>query len=149
MKPQKFNKLNTDETQQEVSASRISVLKEEIKVGKKSVEKARVKLSKKVKQHLEYFEIPVSEENIVVKRIEKNEMITDIPVGVRYEGDVMIIPVIKEVAIVEKRLMLVEEIHITKSTVEKIATREVPVRTEEVEVTRTETILPDASSKDI
>jgi len=50
----------------------------------------------------------------------------------------MIIPVLKEVAVIEKRVMLVEEIHVTKLKTEKTETQEVAVRKEEVNIKRTE-----------
>ena len=49
----------------------------------------------------------------------------EVPPGPRTEGDVMIIPIFEEVLVVEKRLVLKEELHITQSvTVDQV---EVPV----------------------
>lgn len=49
----------------------------------------------------------------------------DVPPQVRTEGDVVIVPVVEEVLVVEKRLVLREELHIRRSTtVEQL---EVPV----------------------
>jgi len=59
-----------------------------------------------------------------------------VPEGVRYEGDVMIIQVLKEVAVVEKKIMLVEEIHVSRHTTRANKTVEVPVRKEKVEAER-------------
>jgi stress response protein YsnF len=70
--------------------------------------------------------------------VPKNELIETMPAATRYEGDIMIIPILKEVAVIEKRIMLVEEIHISKLQSEKTETQEVTVRKEEVHVTRTE-----------
>jgi uncharacterized protein (TIGR02271 family) len=117
-------------------------LKEEVQVGKKVVEKARVRLSKKIKQHTESFDVPVTEEQVVIKRVPIKKIVDTIPEGVRYEGDIMIIPVLKEVSVIEKRIMLVEEIHVAKHTVEKTETRQVTLKTEEVTVERTEIITP-------
>jgi hypothetical protein len=41
------------------------------------------------------------------------------PAASRYEGDVMIIPVLKEVAVIEKRLMLVEKYTFLKNRLKK------------------------------
>lgn len=116
----------------------IPVLEEQLKVSKKVIETARVTLSKTVKESIESFEIPLKEEEIVVKRVPKNELIETMPAASRYEGDVMIIPILKEVAVIEKRIMLVEEIHVSKKQTEKTETQEVALRKEEVKVTRTE-----------
>ena len=124
------------------STGKIPVLEERVEVGKKVVEKARVRLSKKVKSAVESYDIPLTEEEIVVKRVPKNEVVETAPPGVRYEGAIMIIPVLKEVAVIETKLMLVEEIHVTKRTTETVQTRQVVVRKEEVQVERTETKTP-------
>lgn len=115
----------------------IPVLQEEVKVTKKIIETARVHLSKTITEATESFDIPIAEEEIVVKRVPKNEWIDSMPAASRYEGDVMIIPVLKEVAVLEKRLMLVEEIHVSKLKTERIETHKAVVRKEEVNVTRT------------
>ncbi len=116
----------------------IPILEEHVKVSKKVVETARVNLSKTVQERIESFEIPLKEEEIVVTRVPKNELIDTIPAASRYDGDVMIIPILKEVAVIEKRIMLVEEIHVSKKQTEKTETREVTIRKEEINVTRTE-----------
>lgn len=116
----------------------VPVIEELVTVNKKVVETARVTLSKKVNESTESFEIPLKQEEIVIKRVPKNEWVDAMPPATRQEGEVMIIPVLKEVAVIEKRMMLVEEIHISKLETEKTETQEVLVRKEEVDVRRTE-----------
>ncbi|HLL42812.1 MAG TPA: YsnF/AvaK domain-containing protein [Segetibacter sp.] len=129
--------------QQEESATSdnkitIPILEEQLTVGKKVIETARVRLSKTINESIESLEIPLTGEEIVVNRVPKNELVDVMPAASRYEGDVMIIPVLKEVAVIEKRIMLVEEIHVSKKQTEKTETREVTLRKEEIKVTRTE-----------
>ena len=126
-----------DESQKSGKIS-VPIIEEQVIVDKKVIETARVTLSKKVNESKESFEIPLTQEEIVIKRVPKNELVETMPAGTRYEGDIMIIPVLKEVAVIEKRMMLVEEIHISKLKTEKTETKEVTVRKEEVNVTRTE-----------
>jgi len=121
----------------------IPVVEERVEVGKKVIEKAKVHVSKTVNHNIESYDIPLSSEEIVVKRVPKNELVDKVPEGIRYEGDIMIIPVLKEVAVIEKRIMLVEEIHVAKYKYDKVETREVTVRKEEVHVERTEIIPPN------
>lgn len=116
----------------------IPVIEEQIVVDKKVVETGQVTFSKKIKEFVEAVEIPLSQEEVVIKRVSKNELVDVMPPSSRYEGDVMIVSVLKEVAVVEKRMMLVEEIHISKIKSEKTETQEVTLRKEEVNVTRTE-----------
>ncbi len=120
------------------SSGIIPVIEEHVEVGTKVIERAKVRLSKRVNESVQSYDIPLTEEEIVVKRVQKNEIVDTMPAGIRYEGDVMIIPVLKEVAVIEKRIMLVEEIHVTKYKYDKTETRRVVVRKEEVNVERTE-----------
>jgi stress response protein YsnF len=56
----------------------------------------------------------------------------------RTEGDVTIIPVYEEVAVVERRLMLKEEIHIHRHRTTRKENLSIPLRTEEVEISRSD-----------
>ena len=116
----------------------IPVIEEHVEITKKVIERARVRLSKRVNESVESFDIPLTEEEIVVKRVQKNELVDTAPASMRYEGDVMIIPVLKEVAVIEKRIMLVEEIHVSKYKYDKNEARQVVVRKEEVHIERIE-----------
>lgn len=116
----------------------IPIVEEQVKISKKVIETARVLFSKTVKEDVESVEIPLKEEEVVVNRVPKNELLEDTPAASRYEGDVLIIPVLKEVAVIEKRIMLVEEIHVSKKQTEITETTDVTLRKEEVKVTRTE-----------
>lgn len=69
----------------------------------------------------------------VVQRVSVNELVDAVP-SVRYEGDTIIIPVLKEVLV--KRILLVEEIRITKHTVHSNEQQEVTLRKEKVQVER-------------
>jgi stress response protein YsnF len=60
---------------------------------------------------------------------------TDVPAA-RYEGDTYIIPIIEEVLVVERRLRIKEEVHITKVKREDRHTEIVFLKTEEVRIER-------------
>ena len=70
---------------------------------------------------------------IEIKKVAVNKYVTEAP-AIRYEGNTTIIPVMKEVAVIEKKLLLVEEVHVTKHVVGKTEQRTVPLRKEEIEV---------------
>ena len=113
----------------------LNVWKEDINVDKKVVENGKVYINKKVHKEDETVEVPVAHEEVEVTRVAVNQYVDEAP-QVRSEGDTTIIPVIKEVLVVEKKLMLVEEVHVTRHVVEKTEERTMPVRKEEVEVER-------------
>jgi uncharacterized protein (TIGR02271 family) len=139
----KFKK-STSASHKDIKAEKqkISVLEEKVEVGKRVIEKAKIRVTKTVDERVESYDIPLFSEEIVVKRVPKNELVETMPEGIRYEGDIMIIPVLKEVAVIEKRIMLVEEIHVSKYKYDKTETRQVVVRKEKVSVERTEILPP-------
>jgi len=58
------------------------------------------------------------------------------PPAMRYEGDTTIIPVLREVMVVQKRYEIMEEIRITKRKTESTDTQQVILRKEEVNIER-------------
>jgi uncharacterized protein (TIGR02271 family) len=57
--------------------------------------------------------VELERDQVAVERVEINQTIDTVP-GPRQEGDTLIIPVVEEVLVTEKRLMLREEIRITR-----------------------------------
>lgn len=110
-----------------------SVIEEQARVDKKVVEKGKVKVIKKVETEEEKVKVDVQNEEVNIERVSVNEY-ADIAPSVRYEGDTTIIPVIKEVAVVEKKILVVEEIRITKKIHITEEERTVPLKKEKVTV---------------
>jgi len=111
----------------------LNVLQEQVNIDKKIVESGKVVIHKKVHKEDKDVEVPVSHEEVEIKKVTINKYVTEAP-DVRYEGNTTIIPVIKEVAVIEKKLLLVEEIHVIKHVVEKTEEHIVPLRKEEIQV---------------
>ena len=111
----------------------LNVLQEQVNIDKKIVESGKVVIHKKVHKEDKDVEVPVSHEEVEIKKVTVNKYVTEAP-DVRYEGNTTIIPVIKEVAVIEKKLLLVEEIHVIKHVVEKTEEHIVPLRKEEIQV---------------
>jgi stress response protein YsnF len=74
-------------------------------------------------------------EEVQVKRVPINRVV-EAPVPVRHVGNTMIISLLEEVLVVEKRLMLKEELHITKGEIETYKPQRVTLRNEEAVVER-------------
>lgn len=130
----------------------IPVVEERLSVGKRVVETGKVQIHKTVQTREEIIEEPVFREEVVVARVPVNRYISE-PLPTRIEGDTTIIPIFEEVVVVEKRLLLKEEVHITRRTVREHSQQRVVLRTEDVRVERTEAPrpegLPDADSLNI
>jgi uncharacterized protein (TIGR02271 family) len=73
----------------------------------------------------------------MVERIPINQYVDSAPQATRQEGDVTIISVVKEVLVVEKRLMLVEEIRLTRQKTQENKEFTATLRKEEISVERT------------
>lgn len=115
----------------------IPVVEEQAVLHTREVEGGGVRVRKTVSERQEQVEQPVVREEIDVRRVPVNQIVDAAP-AVRDEGDVTIIPVVEEVLVVEKRLVLKEEIHLTRRRVTESQRAEVTLRREEVAVERLE-----------
>ncbi|HEY0204320.1 MAG TPA: YsnF/AvaK domain-containing protein [Acetobacteraceae bacterium] len=111
----------------------IPVLREELKVSKREVETGRVVIHKTVSERDENVEMLLRRTDVSVERVPVGRTVTEAPAS-REEGDVLIIPILEEVLVVEKRLVLKEELHIRKTTTERTAHEVVRLRTETAKI---------------
>ncbi len=125
------------QTESEKTIRTIPVIEENIHLGKRVVETGRVRIVKTVNEEEALVEAALLQEEVQVERVPVNQYI-ETPPQVRYEGEVMIIPVIQEVVVIEKRLMLVEEIRVNKHQTERKVSETVILRKEEIHVERTQ-----------
>jgi len=116
----------------------IPVVQEEIHVGRRVRETGKVVVH--VEPHLkqQVIDVPLLEQAVHVERVPVNRQV-DAPSPPRQEGDVTIVPVYEEILVVEKRLVLKEEIRITRHQSVRHELREVTTRAEEAHVLRSET----------
>lgn len=122
-------------TEKSLQPEKIPIIQEQVKVGKKTVQTGKMRIKKKVSEHEELVNTTLQQDEIDVERVPVNKVL-DTPPPVRYEGDTMIIPVLKEVAVIQKKFMLVEEIHVKKRKVQTEAHQIVVLRKEEIDIER-------------
>jgi uncharacterized protein (TIGR02271 family) len=115
----------------------VPVVAEQLEVQKRKVEAGGVRIRKTVSEREEVVDEPLMREEVQVKRVPVNKVV-DGPVPVRHVGNTMIVSLLEEVLVVEKRLMVKEELHITKEEVESYRPQRVRLRTEEAVVERVE-----------
>jgi uncharacterized protein (TIGR02271 family) len=118
---------------EEVAA--IPLVEERLEVGKRQVESGRVKVRVAVDTHEETVPAELRHDHVEIRRVPRNVSVTQLP-AVRLEGDTTIIPVVEEQLVVEKRLVLVEEIHVIRRTETKVEEIPVALRSERAEVER-------------
>jgi uncharacterized protein (TIGR02271 family) len=113
----------------------IPLAEETFTVEKHESIKGVVRIHKTVTEHQETIDAPTYSESVNVERVSRGEWVDSIP-QIRYEGETMIIPVIEEVLVVEKRLRLREELRVTKQRIEDTTPQQVTLRREEVTIDR-------------
>jgi uncharacterized protein (TIGR02271 family) len=114
----------------------IPVMEEELDVGTRRVETGGgVRVQKTVEEHEASINEMLTKEDVEVERVAVDRPV-DGPVAVRYEGETMIVPVLEEVLVVEKRIVLKEEIRITRRRREVHAPQRVTLRREHATVER-------------
>src|SRR5690606_17543666 len=109
----------------------IPVMEEHLIVDKKMIETGKLQIQKTIIEEDIEIDIPLLKETNEIKKIPKNIYVDSIPV-VRQEGEVTIIPVVHEVLVVEKKLLLVEEIHVVKTVIETVEKNTVTIKKEHV-----------------
>jgi uncharacterized protein (TIGR02271 family) len=94
----------------------IPLVEEELVVGRKSVTTGRVRVSTRTDLVEESASLDLQRDSVEVTRVTIDREIDEVP-SVRTEGDVTIVPVVEEVLVVEKRLVLKEELHIRRQVI--------------------------------
>ena len=113
----------------------VPVLVEELDVQKRVVETGKVRITKVVHERETLVDEPLVRDNVAISRLPM-ERVVEGPLPVREEHGTMIISVVEEVLVVEKRWMLREEIHIRKQRTETHQTQPITLRSEDVQVER-------------
>ncbi len=113
----------------------IPVMAERLDVGRRVTETGTVRLRKVVHEREELVEEPVTRETVTVERVPVNRVV-DGPVAPRQEGDTLILPVLEEVLVVERRLVLKEEVRVVRTRVTEPTSQRVTLRSEEIVVER-------------
>jgi len=137
--PGSFASMTTMEQTDSVNSERlvVPILNEELKVSREKVVTGGVRVHKTVQERTETVDQPTFEEKIEVERVTVNQFV-DAPPPVRYEGDVMIMPLLEEVLVVEKRLVLREEVRISKHSETVNKPQQIVLRRENATVERVE-----------
>jgi uncharacterized protein (TIGR02271 family) len=122
-----------DATPEEFAA--IPLVEERLSVAKREVESGRVRVHVTVEEREQTITEQLARDDVQIERVPRGERLSEMP-HVRLEGSTTIIPVVEEVLVVEKALVLVEEIHVRRRT--EVETVQIPatVRSERATVQR-------------
>jgi uncharacterized protein (TIGR02271 family) len=111
----------------------VPLVEEELTARTQERDLGSVRFEKRVESTQAQVTTEVGHEEVSVERVAINQPIDAAPES-RFEGDTLIIPVVEEVLVTEKRLMLREEVHIRRHWVTDPVTVEDSVRREVLDV---------------
>jgi uncharacterized protein (TIGR02271 family) len=114
----------------------LPVVQEELDVSTRRMIEG-VRIHKRVHQREELVDEPGFVEELEVERLPSGRVL-DGPMSPYYEGDTFVIPLVEEVVVVEKRLVLKEELRITRHRREVRDPKRVVLRREEASVEQLE-----------
>ena len=113
----------------------IPIARETLHVGRRRVDTARVRVTTTTEVEPVVIDETLQSEQVTIRRTPIGQFV-DEPPAPRYEGNALIIPVVEEVVIVERRLRVVEEVRIERQIGTRRHRETVPLRRQRVEVTR-------------
>jgi uncharacterized protein (TIGR02271 family) len=113
----------------------LTLLAEELSVGREAVETGRVRVSTQTHTREVAVDEDLLRESAEIETIPIGRQIFEMP-SVRHEGETVIVPIVEEILHTERRLILKEEVRITRrKTTEQFHDR-VTLRYQEAVVTR-------------
>lgn len=126
---------------------RIPVIEEQLAIGTRVVDTGRgVRIHKTVSEQPVTIDERLVREEVDVRHVPVDRIVAleEAPAS-RYEGDTLVVPILEEVLVVERRLRIKEELHITRVRHEEHYRDTVPLKAERVEVERFDDAAPPAS----
>jgi uncharacterized protein (TIGR02271 family) len=127
---------NTPSTFADDAQIAIPVIQEEARVDKRIIDTGSgIRLHKTVSSREQLIDVPLLREELAVEHVPVGRVVdeNDVPQS-RYEGDMLVIPVLEEVLVVQKQLVLKEELRITRNRREIHEPQTVRLRSEQVGV---------------
>lgn len=100
-----------------------------------TVDTGRIRVNKRVETTESLVDEPLLRESYDIQRMSVNRIVEEAPKP-HYEGDTLVLPILEEVLVVEKRLILREEVRVTPKREEVHDPQTHTLRREQVEVER-------------
>ncbi|MFZ6178096.1 YsnF/AvaK domain-containing protein [Nannocystis pusilla] len=123
-------------------------LEERLRVDTRVREHGRVRIDKTVEERDQPLELDSVEDHVVSWRVPVNRPV-EAPVPVRYDGDTMILPIHEEVVVVQKQLVLREELHVRVHRVHVHEQQTLHLRAEAITITHNRTTPGEAAMKTV
>ncbi|MFO7594939.1 MAG: YsnF/AvaK domain-containing protein [Desulfocurvibacter africanus] len=124
----------------------IPVVEEKLHVEKHTLDTGTTRVKKIVHEREEVISEPLLRQEAQISRVPINRYVDQAP-AMRQEKDTLIMPVVEEVLVVEKRLLLKEELHITRKSKTIREPQRVVLRSEEAVVEHVDAQAPREPKK--
>jgi stress response protein YsnF len=117
---------------------KVPVFREEVQVEKRVVDTGRgVRIHKTVAEHPCHIDESLSHDEVEVSHVPVDRIVPlDAAPATRYEGDTLVVPILEEVLVVERRVRIKEELRITRTRREAHHAETVMLKSEQVSVER-------------
>lgn len=114
----------------------IPVIQEELRVGKRVVETGRgIRVHRRIVERTEVVDEPLRQDVLEVTHVPMDRFVDPAAVPVpRQEGETLIVPVLEEVLVTERKLRLKEELHITRRQREVHAPQSVVLKSQQASI---------------
>ena len=124
--------------QEKQELERVPVVQEEAWIEKRIVDTGRgVRIHKTVAEHPCQIDKSLLRDEVQVSHVPVDRIVPlDQAPATRYEGDTLVVPILEEVLVVERRLRIKEELHITRTRHEERHAETVLLKSEQVSVER-------------
>jgi uncharacterized protein (TIGR02271 family) len=116
-------------------SQRVPLHQERARVVKRTRTTGAVRVTKRVRERTAVIDASLASDVVDVDRRPMNRFV-DAAIPDRYDGDTLVISIVEEITVVEKRLRLKEELRITRRRVETRQPQRVRLRSEEAVVER-------------
>jgi stress response protein YsnF len=128
----------TQLNQEQQELIKIPVIQEEVRVEKRLLDTGHgVRIHKTVAEHPCRIDESLLRDDVQVHHVPVDRIVPlDQAPATRYEGDTLVVPILEEVLVVERRLRIKEELHITRTRHEERHVDTVMLKSEQVSVER-------------
>lgn len=117
---------------------KVPVVREEVQVDKRVVDTGRgVRIHKTVAEHPCHIDERLTRDEVEISHVPVDRIVPlDAAPATRYEGDTLVVPILEEVLVVERRVRIKEEVRITRTRREEHHAETVMLKSEQVSVER-------------
>jgi len=113
----------------------VPLYEEQASVAKRRIVTGRVQVSRVTNEHEQLIEETLAREQVEIERTPIGKPVQVLP-SIREEGDTIIIPIVEEVLVVERRLILKEEVRVRRVHSNEAHRERVRLRRQEAVITR-------------